>query len=126
MFAKSRFLTASVVAVILVGGLAGCSSPAVTHPVVAPITRSAASLQGETVKIPLGTVLNITTGDLSVTSYSGTIADPSIAKFTSGHNTSSAEFNPGVTTLKVGETQVMLANTDGGIQNVVFTIDVTK
>ena len=111
------------VSAILIAGLAGCAgSP--TKPAVEPITRSAGSLQGATVKLPLDTVLDITTGSMSVTSYSAVVSDTSVAKFTRGYKTSSAEFNPGVTPLKVGETKVVLKNKNGGIQWGTFTVDV--
>ena len=87
---------------------------------------SAAKLQGATVKVPLDSELNITTGSLAVTSYSGTVADTSIAKFVPGSTTSSAKFDPSVKPLKVGETTVTLKNKNGGIQDVTFTLDVTK
>ncbi|HEX4057997.1 MAG TPA: hypothetical protein VHX87_06750 [Galbitalea sp.] len=119
-----RILVPTSAAVLVVGLLAGCS-PA-THPAVEPITRSAASLQGATVKLPLDTTLNITTGSLSVTSYTAVASDPSIAKFTRGYKTYSAKFNPGITPLKVGETKVVLKNKQGGIQWVTFTVDVVK
>jgi hypothetical protein len=119
-----RILIPVAVATCVVGLVVGCA--AASHPVVAPITRSAASLQGKTVKLPLDAVLNITTGSLSVASYSGDVSDPSIAKFTKGYKTSSAEFNPGITPLKVGETKVVLKNKNGGIQWVTFTLDVVS
>jgi hypothetical protein len=104
--------------------LAGCA-PA-THPAVEPITMSAGSLQGKVVKLPLDTILNITTGSLSVTSYSADVQHPSIAKFTRGYKTSSAEFDPGIKPLKLGETNVILKNTNGGIQWVTFTVEVVR
>ncbi|MCU1412884.1 MAG: hypothetical protein JWN80_224 [Microbacteriaceae bacterium] len=103
--------------------LVGCSSQT---PVVAPVTKSANDLQGTTVKVPLGSMLNINTGSLATSSYSGKVDDPSIAEFVKGGKKDGADFNPGVKPLKVGETTVTLKNAQGGIQNVVFTIDVTK
>lgn len=102
--------------------LAGCSAQ---QPVAAPVTVDVAKLQGTTVKVPLDSALNINTGDLSVTSYSGKVAKPSIATFVAGRKSQGAEFNPGLKPLAVGETQVTLTNSDGGIQNVTFTLDVT-
>jgi hypothetical protein len=120
-----RMVVATLVCVAAVGPLAACSSTA-THPVVEPITVSSNKLQGETIKVSLDGDLNITTGSLSVTSYSGTVSDPSIAKFVPGRKTSTLELDPSVKPLKVGETKVTLKNKNGGIQDVVFTLDVTK
>jgi hypothetical protein len=121
----SRVLVAALVGLSLLGTLAACA-PTIDHPAVEPVTVSANKLQGETVKVPLDSELNIATGDLSVTSYSGSVADSSIARFVPGSKTSTLELDPSVKPLKVGETTVTLKNKDGGIQNVTFTIDVTK
>jgi hypothetical protein len=119
-----RILIPAASAICLASILTGCTPSG--HPAVEPITRSAGSLQGKTIKLPLDTVLNITTGSLSITSYSAVVSDTSVAKFTRGYTTYSAKFDPGVTPLKVGETKVVLKNKDGGIQWVTFTVDVVK
>jgi hypothetical protein len=119
---RMRAAVVALVCVAAVGSLAACSS----NPAVEPVTVSANSLQGETVKVPLESELNITTGSLSVTSYSGTVSDRSIAKFVPGRKTTTLELDPSVRPLKVGHTTITLKNTDGGIQNVTFTLDVTK
>lgn len=121
----ARPLAALAIAALAASILAGCA-PANPHIVVAPISRSAESLQGKTIKLPLDTILNINTGSLSVTSYSAVVSDPSVAKFTRGYKTSTAEFNPGITPLKLGETKVVLKNKNGGIQWVTFTVDVVN
>ncbi|MCU1514354.1 MAG: hypothetical protein JWO10_1444, partial [Microbacteriaceae bacterium] len=83
-------------------------------------------LQGSVITLVLNQQLDIKTGSLEVESYTGTVSDPSVAKFVKGRKDGGAEFNPGVKPLKVGETQVTLKNAQGGIQNVVFTLKVTK
>jgi hypothetical protein len=114
-----------VLAAALAAGLSACST-ASQHPVVEPVTRSAGSLQGATVKLPLDAILNISTGSLSPTSYSADIAQPTIAQFTKGTKSGTLETNPGIRPLKVGETKVTLKNANGGIQWVTFTVDVVK
>lgn len=112
-----------VTAVILLSlALVGCAPQ---HPIAAPVTVDVGTLQGTTVKVPLDSWLNMNTGDLSVTSYSGTVAHPSVAKFVKGHTDQGAKFNPGLKPLAVGKTKVTLSNSDGGIQGVTFTLDVT-
>ena len=74
----------------------------------------------------VGQVLDINTGDLAVDSYSAEIEDPSVAEFVEGRDDGGATFNPGVTALAVGTTKVTLSNEDGGIEDVVFTVDVTE
>lgn len=123
--------TARVVAVAAFLGIAlvlsGCSTPT-SHstPVVAPVVVKIADIGGTTVTVALNQVVDLDTGSLSVTSYSGTVADTSIATFTPGRKDSSAEFNPGLTPHKLGTTQVTLSNSNGGIQDVEFTLTVTK
>ena len=97
-----------------------------TGPVVAPVTVKIADLDGTTVTVALNQVVNLTTGSLATDSYSGKVADPSIATFTTGGNKGEADFNPELVPHKVGTTEVTLSNKDGGIQDVDFTLTVTK
>lgn len=97
-----------------------------TGPVVAPVTVKIADLDGTTVKVALNQVVNLTTGSLATDSYSGKVADPSIATFMAGGKKGSADFNPELVPHRVGTTEVTLSNQDGGIQDVAFTLTVTK
>lgn len=131
MITRLRFVPL-LAAVVL--GLAACgsSTPAETSStpiggdVITPVTMDAGKLQGATVDLVVGQVLNINTGDLAVDSYTGTVADPKVAEFTPGRTDDSAEFNPGVKALAVGETEATLTNSDGGIQPLTFTVVVTE
>ena len=120
---KSIRVLAAAVAVTAVIGLAACAP---TTPVIAPVTVSANDLQGDTVDLVVGQVLNITTGDLAVDSYTADVADSSILEFVQGKDDGSATFNPGFTALKAGETAVTMTNSDGGIQPLEFTVKVTE
>ncbi|MDZ8172553.1 hypothetical protein [Microbacterium xanthum] len=100
----------------------GCSSS--DGPAITPVTMEVGDLQGASVDLIVGQVLNINTGDLAVDSYSGEIADTSVAEFTPGREEDGATFNPGVTALAVGSTDVVLSNDDGGIEDVTFTVTV--
>jgi hypothetical protein len=119
---KMLRILAATAAVSLVVGLSACA-PAT--PVVAPVTVSVGDLQGATVSVALNQVVNINTGDLAVDSYTAEIADPSILEFVQGREEGGATFNPGLTPLKVGSTEVTLTNEQGGIQPLVFTVTVT-
>lgn len=114
---------AVAVAAGLLFALVACSP---TQPVIAPVTEDAGSLQGTTVDLVVGQVLNINTGDLAVDSYSGEVEDPAVAEFVPGREEDGATFNPGVKALAEGETTVVLSNSDGGIQDVTFTVSVTQ
>lgn len=117
-------MLAAAAAATLALGLTACAAP--NGPVIAPVTVEAGDLQGTTVDLVVGQVLNINTGSLDVDSYTAEVADPSIAEFTQGRDDGSATFNPGFTAKKVGETDVTLTNEQGGIQPVEFTIKVTE
>ncbi|WP_322409268.1 hypothetical protein [Microbacterium invictum] len=102
----------------------GGASPENT-PVIAPVTESANDLQGATVELVVGQVLNINTGDLAVDSYEGEVADPAVAEFVQGREEGDATFNPGVQAVAEGTTTVTMTNQDGGIQPLEFTVEVS-
>jgi hypothetical protein len=105
-------------------GLSACAQS--NTPVIAPVTMDAGDLQGETVELVVGQVLNINTGDLAVDSYSGEVADAGVAEFVKGYEEGGTTFNPGVKALAEGSTEVVLSNADGGIEDVTFTVQVGK
>lgn len=95
-------------------------------PVQAPVTMSANDLQGTTVDLKVGQVLNINTGDLAVDSYTATVSDPAVVEFVQGRTDGSATYNPGFTGKSEGSAEVTMKNEQGGIQPLEFTINVTK
>ena len=117
---RTRLLALAAAASLSLAALAGCSAT----PVVAPIVVNAGDIQGSVVEVPINSTLVINTGDLPVDSYTATIADESVATFVQGKDDGSASFNPGLTPKKVGDTEVTLANKDGGIEDVEFTLKV--
>lgn len=130
---KSFKIAGVVVAAVLALGVTACSQQTPSTPVsssasevVAPVVLSADDLQGATVDLSVGQVLDITTGDLAVDSYSAEVEDPSVVEFVEGRESGGATFNPGLTALTVGTTKVTLSNEDGGIEDVIFTVSVTE
>lgn len=119
----TRVLAVGIVAAAL--ALGGCAA-ANDGDVIAPVVRSSEELQGSSVELLVGQVLDITTGDLAVDSYSGEVADTSVAEFTPGRDDGSAQFNPGVTGKAPGTTSVTLTNDNGGIQPVTFEVTVVE
>lgn len=115
-------------AVLLTVGLSACSGGSADKPIggdlIAPVTMSVNQLQGGNVELIVGQVLNINTDSLAVDSYKGTVKDPKVAEFTKGRKDGSAEFNPGVTALAPGSTEVTMVNDQGGIQPLEFTVTV--
>ncbi len=114
--------------------LTGCGSDqpgagrttAIGGDITAPVTMSANDLQGATVDLVVGQVLNITTGDLAVDSYSGEVADPSIATFEPGGTKNGASFNPGVLAVSEGQTAVTLTSENAGIPPLEFEVSVSS
>lgn len=129
----TKLLTAAVIAVAAVS-LSACSSSTTTDTpetpiggdIITPVSMDANDLQGATVDLIVGQILNINTGDLATDSYTGEIADTAVAKFVQGSSTEGAELNPGVEALAVGETAVTMTNEQGGIQPLEFTVVVTE
>jgi len=134
----SRLLATVAVVVVASVGLSACasasgggsstpssSSTPIGGNVITPLTKSAGDLQGATVDLVVGQVLNIDTGDLATDSYTGEVADPKVAEFVQGTTGGSATTNPGVTALATGTTQVTMTNANGGIQPLRFTVVVT-
>ena len=60
--------------------------------------------------------------DVPVDSYAGEIADTSVAEFTPGRVEDDATFNPGVTGLSAGSTEVLMSNVDNGDEAITFTV----
>ncbi|TAJ49412.1 MAG: hypothetical protein EPO52_03830 [Herbiconiux sp.] len=128
----TKFLAAAAIVAVAAAGLAGCASGSSDTPatpigtnVIAPVTMEANDLQGATVDLVVGQVLNINTGDLAVDSYTGEVADASVATFVAGHKDDDVEFNPGVQALAAGKTDVTMTNSNGGIQPLSFTVVVS-
>lgn len=106
-------------------GLAACGPP-IIDPVPAPVSVMVDELGGQTVDVPLDSVLNINVGDADVTAFTATIDDPAIAEFQPGEDDGSAQFNPGVRPLAVGQTAVTLIDESGGLDPVEFVLRVTE
>ena len=72
-----RVKTWKVLGAVAALGLSSASSACAPagEPVIAPVTMDANDLQGATVDLVVGQVLNINTGDLAVDSYSGEVDD---------------------------------------------------
>lgn len=119
---KTWKLLGAVAVVGLAVGLSACAPAG--EPVIAPVTMDANDLQGATVDLVVGQVLNINTGDLAVDSYSGEVDDPAVAEFVKGYEQGGTTFNPGVKALAEGSTTVVMSNANGGIQNLTFTVEV--
>ena len=93
-------------------------------PVPAPVTVELSELDGQTVDVPLDSLLNINTGEFEVTAVTVTIDDPEVAEFVPGDDDGSAQFNPGVRPLAMGQTSVTVTHEQGEFDPVEFVLNV--
>lgn len=123
----TTIISSLVIASAAILGLSACSSPEAPdgQNVIAPVSVEANDLQGRTVDLVVGQVLNINTGDLKTDSYSGSVADTQVATFSPGSEKEGLVLNPGVEAVAVGETTVTMTNSNGGIQPLEFTVKVS-
>jgi hypothetical protein len=127
---NTRAFAGAVLAAMVALSLTACAAPGGAPDgeptaVIAPVTMDAGDLQGATVELVVGQVLNIDTGDLAVDSYTGKVADPAVAEFVEGREDDTATFNPGVRALGEGSTTVEMTDVQGGIQPLQFTVEVS-
>ena len=136
-----RAFTATAAAVVLtcsLGMLAACgdddddttattataASGGTVGNVLPPVIADLTAVDGTTVVVKVGGTIDLTGDDSTYTDWTASIADPAIAEFTPGRNDGSASFNPGITGLAAGSTEVTLTNSTSGTA-VTFTVDVT-
>lgn len=88
--------------------------------VIAPVIVDVATANGTTVRAGAGN--NVVLKANNPVSWKGTVANPSVATFVPGRSDGSATYNPGLTDLHTGSTDVTM--TDGS-QTVTFKLEVT-
>lgn len=112
-----------VLLAVTAGGLAlaGCSTGTDTLP--APVVVEIADIDGETIEVVDGNVIDLTGDDETYADWDAEIEDPSIVEFTPGRDDGSAQFDPGLTATEVGSTAVTLENSATG-ETVSFTVEV--
>lgn len=107
--------------------LVGCSSSGGTSEdaeVIAPVIVNLSEVDGTTIEVTKGNVIDLTGDDETFTDWTAKIADENVVEFTPGKDDGSAQFNPGLTALDVGETEVTLDNSSSD-ESVTFTVEVT-
>ena len=104
--------------------IAGVSFEVHTYDVLPPVIVDLASADGTTVTVAVGGVVDLTGGGDDVAAWSAEVADPAVVSFTPGRDDGSATFNPGLTGLAEGSSEVTLTNGAGG-DTVTLTVDVT-
>lgn len=119
----ARLMCVGAIAAAALTGITACSSTPATG-VIGPVTVDLSSLQGTDVTVEMGRVIDLTGDDTTFTAWEADISDPKIVEFTPGKDDGSAQFNPGLTPLKEGTTEVVLTNGESH-DEVEFTVTVT-
>ena len=91
--------------------------------VLPPVIADLGAIEGTTVEVRVGGTIDLTGDDETFTGWTAAIADPAIAEFTPGREDGSASFNPGITGLAPGSTEVTLTNATTDT-SVTFTVEV--
>lgn len=103
----------------------GCTSASPDGEVLPPVIVDITEIDGTRVQVAQGNVIDLTGDDETYTDWTADIEDPAIVEFTPGTDDGSAQFNPGLSALRVGETEVTLDNSTSN-DTVTFTVDVTQ
>lgn len=131
---RRTYTVASAMALIALAGigLTGCASPgttpaptlstSVSTSLVAPIMVELKTANGTSVTVPLTNVVDLLTGDTTVTDWKGVVADPKVATFIAGAVENGATFNPGLSPKALGMTKVTVTN---AVTGAVVTFDLT-
>ncbi|MBM7832318.1 hypothetical protein JOE59_003023 [Agromyces cerinus] len=101
--------------------LAGCTTGTDTLP--APVVVQLDDIDGETIEVVDGNVIDLAGDDETYADWDAEIEDPTIARFTPGGDDGSAQSNPGLTATAVGTTAVTLENGATG-DTISFTVEV--
>ena len=123
---RNSFFRAGAVALALGAAfsLLGCASTGDGGGTLPPVIVDINEIEGTTVRVAEGNVIDLTGDDDTYLDWTADIADETIVEFTPGKDDGSAQFNPGLTALKVGDTEVTLDNSSSNVA-VTFTVEVT-
>ena len=92
--------------------------------VLPPVIADLTTIDGTTVEVRVGGVIDLTGDTKTFTDWTADITDPKIAEFTPGRNEGGASFNPGIKGLAAGTTAVKMTNSTTAT-SVSFTVTVT-
>jgi len=102
----------------------GCASSDGTGDALPPVIVDIDEIDGTTITVAEGNAIDLTGDDESYLDWTAEIADSTIVEFTPGKDDGSAQFNPGLSALKAGETEVTLDNSSSS-ESTTFTVKVT-
>ncbi|MCM3658349.1 hypothetical protein M3147_13925 [Agromyces mediolanus] len=131
---RTRRFAALLAAAALAAALSGCAAGSTEAPSQSPTASDGASVlppvivdlgavDGTTVEVPVGGTVDLVGDDEHFLAWTAELSDPEVAEFVPGADDGSAQFNPGLTALAEGDTEVALTNDESG-QQVEFTVEV--
>lgn len=126
-FQHSRTLRATIVIFAFGATLAvtGCASAESGGKTLPPVIVDLTEIDGTTVEVAEGNSIDLTGDDETYLDWTAEIDDPEVVSFVPGKDDGSAQFNPGLDALKVGDSEVTLENSNSG-DTVSFTVEVTE
>lgn len=111
----SKSIAALTLAAAATFGMAACASPApapepteevIGGDVVAPIELSYQDINGQTIELVVGQVINIDYGGINDGEITVDISDPTVVEYTDAKFEDGVQFSAGLTALSGGETKV--------------------
>lgn len=105
----------------------GCASaaPGEDSSALPPVIVDINKVDGTTVEVAKGNAIDLTGDDETYLDWTAEIDDPEVVTFVLGKDDGSAQFNPGLDALEVGDSEVTLKNSTSG-DTVTFEVDVTE
>jgi hypothetical protein len=105
--------------------ITGCASADPGGQTLPPIIVDIGEIDGTTVEVARGNAIDLTGDDETYLDWTAEIDDPEVVTFVPGKDDGSAQFNPGLDAVEVGDSEVTLENSTTG-DTVTFTVEVTE
>ena len=115
---------AAVFALVTAVAVTGCASATPDGETLPPVIVDINEIDGTTVEVAKGNAIDLTGDDETYLDWTAEIDDPEVVTFVPGKDDGSAQFNPGLEAIEVGDSEVTLDNSTTG-DTVTFTVEVT-
>lgn len=105
--------------------ITGCAPAEPDGETLPPVIVDINEIDGMTVEVAKGNAIDLTGDDETYLDWTAEIDDPEVVAFVPGKDDGSAQFNPGLDAVEVGDSEVTLENSATG-DTVTFTVEVTE
>ncbi|MGO2684277.1 hypothetical protein [Microbacterium sp.] len=116
---------AALIAVGTAWAVSGCASAEPGGEALPPVIVDINDIDGTTVEVAEGNAIDLTGDDDTYLDWTAEIDNGDVVAFVPGKDDGSAQFNPGLDAVTVGESEVTLDNATSG-DTVTFTVKVTE